>query len=127
MSLRITKGRENYCYGFKRNSWPNEMKELNFADDLLMSPAYLKAAAEKKDCPQGNAAQRANREDVAKAKNDLHNCLTLTLNKLIAPLLAQRCWNYAVDDKPISYSQSAALCFAIACVKSFANFSLRDV
>ena len=91
------------------------MKELNFADDLLMSPAYLKAAAEKKQ-----------REDVAKAKGDLHTALTLCLNKLIAPLLVQRCWNFAVDDKPITYGQSASICFAIACVKSFANFSLRD-
>ena len=103
-------------------------KQVNFADDLLMSPAYLaptgqgpplrgdfKAAAEKKE-----------REDVAKAKNDLHKCLTLTLNKLIAPLLVQKCWNYAVDEKQISYAQSASICFAIACIKSFANFSLSD-
>ena len=92
------------------------MKDINFADDLITSPTYLKAAAEKK-----------NREEVSKAKGDLHAALTLCLNKLIAPLLVQKCWNYAVDEKQISYAESASMCFAIACVKSFANFSLRDV
>ena len=91
-------------------------KQVNFADDLLMSPAYLKAAAETKE-----------REEVAKAKKDLHGALTLVLNKVLTPLLVQKCWNYAVEDKPITYAQSATLCFAVACVKSFANFSMRDL
>ena len=91
-------------------------KQVKFANDLVMSPAYLTAAAEKKQ-----------KDDVKSAKKDLHGALTLVLNKVLAPLLLQKCWNFAVGDKPISYAQSAALCFGVACVKSYANFSLTDV
>ena len=62
-------------------------------------------------------------KEVQDAKKNLHSALTVVLNKLVCPLLVQKCWNYAVEDKPISYGQSIAVCFAVACVKSFANFS----
>ena len=117
-------------------------KQVKFANDLVTSPAYLAAsrqgpplrgdltaAAEngQSPLPPPKGGFKKQKDDVSSAKKDLHGALTLVLNKVLAPLLLQKCWNYVVEDKPITYAQSAALCFGVVCVKSFANYSLRDV
>ncbi len=96
-------------------------RELKYAEDIMNSPAYQQAVAEKDQRDAKKAAETAT------ARRDLHGALTLLLNKIVTPFLLQKCWNYAVEDRPITYAQSAALCFGMACVKSFCsdNFSLR--
>lgn len=79
------------------------------------------------DCSQSNAAQGANEQptekEVRDAKKTLHTALTLCLNKVLCPLILKTCWNFVVKDRPLSYTESAAICLGAATLRSFTVFS----
>ena len=69
------------------------------------------------------AAQTTIDEEVGDAKKTLHRALTLCLNKVLCPLILKTCWNFVYKDRPLGYTEAAAICLGAATLQSFSSFS----